>query len=232
MGTTLSAVKCPSSEREVRALLKSWVEMVERYCTQHENQDNPWWYNERASLSTLAGAAWSSGWSALEEYSSVKRQKAPADGVEHGDTRLGRVDLFVMSPKGTSMTFEAKHAWQRIGPRANRLRYVEKGMKAAWEDSNSLISSHSDRRFAATFVAPSLALGDIEGDNCQELLMKQLNEWLKETGDFTRKGGKPPFFAYVFPSIAENSFDFRNRHYPGVVLILEERIKASGRRTA
>ncbi|MBG0847374.1 hypothetical protein H3222_19405 [Pseudomonas chengduensis] len=89
MGTTLSAVKCPSSEREVRALLKSWVEMVERYCTQHENQDNPWWYNERASLSTLAGAAWSSGWSALEEYSSVKRQKAPADGVEHGDTRLG-----------------------------------------------------------------------------------------------------------------------------------------------
>nr|WP_313404125.1 hypothetical protein [Pseudomonas sp.] len=230
MGTTLSAVKCPLSEREVRALLKSWVQMVERYCTQHKNQDNPWWYNERASLSTLAGAAWSEGWSALEEYSSAKRQKAPADGVESGDTRLGRVDLFVMSLKGTSMTFEAKHAWQRIGPRADRLRYVHKGMKAAWEDSNSLIRSHSDRRFAATFVAPSMALSDIPDDNRQELVMKQLNQWLKETGEFTRKGGKPPFFAYVFPSIGDNCFDFRNRHYPGVVLILEERVKATGHR--
>jgi hypothetical protein len=45
---------------------------VERYTKAFK--ENPGWYNERASLSVLAGAAWTiKDWFALEEVSTIKR---------------------------------------------------------------------------------------------------------------------------------------------------------------
>jgi hypothetical protein len=37
--------------------------------------DLPWWYNERASISVLAGAAWGTGGLAFEEYSEDKKAR-------------------------------------------------------------------------------------------------------------------------------------------------------------
>lgn len=45
---------------------------MERYTKAFK--ENPGWYNERASLSVLAGAAWTiKDWFALEEVSTIKR---------------------------------------------------------------------------------------------------------------------------------------------------------------
>lgn len=54
---TLKHVHVCDEDEALRALLESWIKVVKRYCDAHE-RDNCWWYNERASLSTLAGAAW------------------------------------------------------------------------------------------------------------------------------------------------------------------------------
>ena len=90
--TSLTKVKAPKGS--LKTLLEQWTAMVERYAAIHKYVDNCWWYNERATLSSLAGAAWSmENWVALEEFSTGTRHKVKADGVESGDLRPGRCDL-------------------------------------------------------------------------------------------------------------------------------------------
>lgn len=60
------------------------------------------------------------------EFSTGKRHKVKADGVESGDLRPGRCDLYVTNRK-VRFGFEAKQAWQRVGPRSNPTRNVHKG---------------------------------------------------------------------------------------------------------
>lgn len=99
--------QCP----QLGDLLNAWISAVERYTSQFP--DNPWSYNERAILSTLAGAAWTmDGWVAMEEFATSKRLRKLEPGVDHGDKlRNGRCDLFVSSPEA-SFVFEAKQANQ------------------------------------------------------------------------------------------------------------------------
>jgi hypothetical protein len=50
------------------------VKSVLRYCNVQEDEYNPWYHGERASISTLAGAALTiPGWAALEEFATEKR---------------------------------------------------------------------------------------------------------------------------------------------------------------
>ena len=63
----------------LRPLMQCWLERSLEYCKCHGGEDNGWWYNERASLSILAAAAWSlERWCALEEYSTTKQGVIPA----------------------------------------------------------------------------------------------------------------------------------------------------------
>ncbi|NWC70338.1 hypothetical protein HX873_20785 [Pseudomonas sp. P7758] len=66
----------------------------------------------------------------MAEFSTGKRNKVKADGVESSDLRPGRCDLYVTNRK-VCFGFEAKQAWQRVGPRSNPTRNVHKGLQAA-----------------------------------------------------------------------------------------------------
>ena len=224
---SLTKVKAPRGP--IKSLLEQWTSVVERYAAIHGYDDNCWWYNERATLSSLAGAAWSmENWVALEEFSTGKRHKIKADGVESGDLRPGRCDLYISNRK-VSFGFEAKQTWQRVGPRSNPTRNVWKGMQAAWMDSGYLANDH-DHRFAATFIVPSLPLGDVldeYGEVSPEQVMALLNTWLAEQQGFVRPGGKPSYYAYTFPNLGHKGFISHPRYYPGVVLVLEERLRAA-----
>jgi hypothetical protein len=54
--------------------LLHWHELLEEWCMVHERccrlakNDAIFWQSERSNLAALAGAAWRSGWAALEEF--------------------------------------------------------------------------------------------------------------------------------------------------------------------
>jgi hypothetical protein len=225
--------QCP----QLGYLLDAWVAAVERY-TGHF-PDNPWSYNERAILSTLAGAAWTiDGWVALEEFATSKRLRKLEAGVDHGDKlRKGRCDLFVSSPEA-SFVFEAKQANQPIGGRSDGCSYAYNAMGAAWDDIGDVQVEEADYRFAATFVVPMIPLGEIipergkQGDICAKKVEGFLKPWLEKTMGCLGKDAKYQDFAFVFPNLGDKNYVMRGRYYPGVVLLLKERRRATSRSVA
>jgi len=233
--------QCP----QLGDLLNAWISAVERYTSQFP--DNPWSYNERAILSTLAGAAWTmDGWVAMEEFATSKRLRKLEPGVDHGDKlRNGRCDLFVSSPEA-SFVFEAKQANQPtsqpanqpIGARSDGYSYAYKAMGAAWEDIGDVQVGEADYRFAATFVVPMIPLGEIIpeggtlGDICAKKVEGFLKPWLEKTMGCLGKGAKHQDFAFIFPNLGNTDYVMRGRHYPGVVLVLKERRRATSRSAA
>lgn len=207
----------------LRPLLASWTQAVLRYCKFQGHEDNPWWFNERASLSTLAGAAWSlPGWAALEEYSTQKRGVVPSKKVDDGELRNGRCDLFVRN-KNHHFAVEAKQVWQSIGAQTDGVINVHKGMKKAWKDAGDLQLEEADHRLAATFVVPYLPPRALKTKHPHEFV----NDWLASE-PFAVKGRVPAAVAYVFPQRWENYVGETNkRAFPGVVLVIEQRKKGN-----
>lgn len=105
MSTTLKGAHCPSLRLRIfRPLLNNWIE-TNMQLARHWQQDVPWWYNERASISVLAGAAWKTGGLAFEEYGADKRT-----GKKRCSTFAGRNDLY-LKIKGEQFIAEAKYYW-------------------------------------------------------------------------------------------------------------------------
>ena len=95
-------------------------------------EDNPWWYNERASLSVLAGAAWTlKDWFALEEFSTIKRMRTLAPSVDEGHLRNGRCDLFIRNPN------ESTAKRPRVAGKADRRREIPTPPWVALSDGNA-----------------------------------------------------------------------------------------------
>ncbi|NMZ61032.1 hypothetical protein HBO25_20000 [Pseudomonas nitroreducens] len=219
---------------ELRKLLNAWVAVIERYTSSFD--DNPWWYNERAILSTLAGAAWTlDGWVALEEFTTVKRLRTLEPGVDHGDKlRNGRCDLYVRAPK-ISFAFEAKQATQSIGRRSDGASYTLQARKAAWDDIGDVQAHEADCRFAATFVVPTIPLSEIFppggklGEICTDKVVSLIKAWLEDVLGCIGPLSKYRDFAFIFPSLGTAEYFSNGRYYPGVVLVLEERLRATRR---
>lgn len=218
----LICVHAPGN-KDLRDLLAAWTCVVLRYCALHGYEDNPWWANERASLSTLAGAAWTlDNWCALEEFSTKKRGKIPSDKVEEGGLKNGRCDLY-LSNKKRSYVIEAKQAWQSIGSLANGYNHLHQGMKDAWKDAGCLSAEEADYRYAATFIVPYVPKTDVEKHSVRELV----EEWLFPDEILPIGNGKL-LFAYVFPGNWKDFISDRAKvAFPGVMLVLEERKRAN-----
>lgn len=92
-------------------MLTGWILTNQRYVELLRQKDCCWWYNERTNVSVLAGAAWSMGRAAIEEYPSSKLMKGSLQ--EDTDTSRGRVDLYITS-NHDDIAIEAKHAWYHL----------------------------------------------------------------------------------------------------------------------
>lgn len=223
------------SYKELRPLLHDWIEAMKAYCSIHDYYDNPWWHNERASISVLAGAAWKGDkrlgpWIALEEFSVSKRvvnRQEYEGGVEpEKKDRTGRCDLYI-SNKRTSFAFEAKQAWQSIGIRSFEGWFnANKGLVAAWGDAGHLFAFEADKRYAATFIVPYIPISELPVDLAEQrsYVRDQVVAWLKNKAKFERKKGKPTAYAYYFPYNCEMYSNYYiGRFFPGVLLVLEHR---------
>jgi hypothetical protein len=193
----------------------------------HNFEDNSWWYNERASLSLLAAAAWGvKGWGALEEYSTTKQGVVPANKVDEGQIKRGRCDLWLGNRTGYAL--EAKQAWQSIGARANNVN-VWKALRHAWSDAGKLTVDEADKRLAAVFVSPYIAVSDIlkSGSGKKPVVDRvkvcaRVDDWLTT---LNLKGDpRVHAFAWVFPRQCDLYLGKDNKNlFPGTVLIMSER---------
>jgi len=61
--------------RSLFPLLKGWISVIHKYLKYCNWQDCQWWHTERASISSLAAAAWQIGGIAIQEYAVEKGTK-------------------------------------------------------------------------------------------------------------------------------------------------------------
>jgi hypothetical protein len=225
----LTHARTNNSLKGLSPLLTSWTQATIDFCRRKDFEDNCWWYNERASLSVLAGAAWRiKGWSALEEYSTTKRGVVPEGEIDPGRIVRGRCDLH-LAHGSSDYAVEAKQVWQPIGKRA-RVDRVERGMKKAWEDAGNLTHDEADRRLALTFVTPYLPLSEVAGRAVrgtatvdEKAVRAAVESWLNrlDLASFDAH-------AYAFPRVASG---FVNRAqtcvFPGALICVEQRKKGN-----
>lgn len=209
-----SGYVCTSDHlKPIIPVLESWFTLVNKYSTAL-NQDACWWYNERASISVLSGAAWrTSDWIALEEFSTKKHG-------ENGGVKHGRCDLY-LSNKTVSFVIEAKQAWQNIGDRtASNTAEANRMFALAWEDAAKLSKTEADHRLAACFIVPRLPEAQVNEENTP--IEERLDDWLENI----KTELKPDTIAWVFPEGTRNLTSSNDRIFPGVCLVLKERRRA------
>src|SRR4051812_574579 len=103
---------------EIAPLLKKWIHANREYVHRCVDEDAPWWYLERASVSTVAAAAWLAKGIALEEYTTAK-SRLPLKGRPRVSQNC-RCDLYFSllknKKKNTHHDFicEAKLIWPKL----------------------------------------------------------------------------------------------------------------------
>lgn len=204
-------------------VLSQWIKYVEHF-SEVRKDDACYWYNERASLSVLAAAAWAANsWIGFEEFSTQKR----------GDTRdkksgkvknfKGRCDLLLCSPNQNNIAeyaVEAKQTWQSIG-NSDDYRYgaLKKTQKQAWKDAGELDSEEAAHRLALTICVPFISQRTAADATVQaEDLIKG---WMK--GLINRSVVPWDAIAWCFPGRTRKlGFDDYGTISPGVVLIFRK----------
>jgi hypothetical protein len=170
--------------RCLRPILKEWIatnaELGREWAA---TNDAPWWYNERASVSVLAGAIWRKGEAAFEEYSELKR----------GAARLasGRFDLWFSCGR-RDFWAEAKFCQVGFTAPRNQSRWLQWWMERAIADARRCPPDGSTRRLAIVFAAPY-----IRPRKSQEIAERA--SWLVQE---TRRLVQHDAMAWVFPNLS------------------------------
>ena len=126
----------------LKPLLRAWTRLVVEYAK--ALGEPPYWCNERADVSILAGAAWRLGGICLEEFSSEKGTKS--------SKRKGRADLF-FHLRHTDYSLEAKRIYVglRRGPNVKR---VAQELELARRDALECEAEGVHFRIGIVFVVP------------------------------------------------------------------------------
>jgi hypothetical protein len=186
----LSVYLVPPKSPRLESLILGWFAAIQRYCT-WGRYDAPYWWNERANVSLLAGAAWLSGAAALEEYHTEKE-------FEHGYS-TGRTDLYIKWADRKECVIEAKHCW--FNDRSLK-RKMNEAMQAARQNHDC------ETAFACTFVVPSRPL------NSKVTPMEMI-------AAIHREAEPMDIFAASFPRLFRNLQSERDsKIYPGVALVM------------
>jgi hypothetical protein len=197
-------VKSGNNLRQIRPVLLQWINVLNRYVEAYEG-DCPWWYTERAVLSSFAAAAWLSDGIALEEYSTFKGKKS--------EKYRGRCDLF-FSFGDHSFACEAKPAWCAIGRRAKSgCERVKSKLAAACAAALKLGSDEADRLLGLCFAMPWLPSAD------EDFIEEQIKEWLKKLISEVRYDSIA--WMFPFPEKTRCLKGSDENFYPGVALLIK-----------
>ncbi len=181
-------------------IMAEWVKVISRFTNNFDNEDALYWYNERATLSTLASAAAICDCHVLEEYRAEKRGK--------GDNKyMGRADLYLACGR-TEYIIESKQLWVSISRRSYKtLDSIILSLKDARKDA-AASNPGGVSVLGALFVVPYIPPKEIE--NKDELIDKFIK---------LLKGVDYDVLAYVFPEKAQ-TFTKKGKLFPGVACLL------------
>ncbi|PQJ67143.1 hypothetical protein [Photobacterium angustum] len=127
-----------------RSLLLSWIECIQDYISVWDGDDLPYWYNERANVGILAGAAWRSGMIALEEFQTIKV-------ADDGEDSKGRNDLY-LADKSIGAFIEAKVSFPNILNKKQYTNLVKSQLFGALSDVRKI--KDEGEKIGVVFVAP------------------------------------------------------------------------------
>lgn len=201
--------KVCANDSFIEHLLNGWISANQRYVELLNRTDCCWWYNERTNVSVLAGAAWSLGWTAIEEYPSSKKRKGDTEEIPDSNTSKGRVDLYIKNEL-KSIALEAKHIWHNLDKDINKdICYID----YARSDTECLINQ-ADRHFAATFIVFYTT------ENLNAFI---LEERITATINHTIKNISNDAISYAYLIDNKSAFiNHRNEYYQSVAVILEQ----------
>ena len=186
---------------KLRPVFVKWQRLMKAYCRFAENEDAPYWYNERTNTGLLACAAWQAGWVALEEYSSTKRFK--------NEDYQGRVDLYLAS-ENREFCVETKQVWVSLSRRARRrIDKVADALRSARKDAVSSATHEDGRALGVVFVTPYLPGSAVEGVD------GKLVEFFEDLWDLDYGAS-----IKCFPKEVRFLADDRGYVFPGVVALL------------
>jgi hypothetical protein len=201
-----TGVLAPGRCKALKVVLEEWITLNKLMAEQWRDVgDVPWWYNERASISVLAGAVWRRGNRetdyAFEEYGSTKK------GVDGNDC-AGRQDV-EFSFVGTRYIAEAKQCYIPI-MKDDLSAVISRAMQKAEKDIKRCDDPYGARRLAITFGAPYIS-------------EKRANEIDARMSGFIKKASSvaADLTAWVFPRLAARPV-VKGRIYPGVVVWIKE----------
>jgi len=190
--------------------LAKWVELAKD--PDWGRKDAPWWYNERASVSLLAGAAWSTdGW-AFEEFATRKGRTR--------SRRKGRGDLWFKVPSDRHYHMvEAKQIYPSIGTGAgDPLPIILEALKEACHGASEIDEEGTSRtpRIGLVFVVPYAPKSQKVGPMVDDFLKMAKRE---------RKGDlKNCAMAWVFRRPNQGiPYDAQEGcFYPGVLMLMRK----------
>ncbi|SRR5260221_9164396 len=143
---------------ELTPVLKKWIQVNKEYVLRSGGKDAPWWYNERASLSPVAAAAWLAKGIALEEYLTDKH-KISRKGKRKRTDR-GRCDLYFSvkrrrkSGRDHEFIAEAKIIWPSIASRGLQTQ-LDRGISSARDAVRCTFSYGEVRRLGLLLITPT-----------------------------------------------------------------------------
>ena len=203
MSNKESRVINPKIRAHFSKIIRCWLGIIEKYSDEYTD-DALYYYNERATLSTLAGAVWRSGEYALEEFGSFKIKKRKRI--------LGRADLW-FSFGQKEYLIEAKQIWPSISRWSSDLnKQLDNGLNNAVNDVRKLKKySYGDsvELVGILFVTPYLPPSDQGKANVTKGNSKLINAIKNTPSDF---------YGFVFPS-ATSARDKYGYLYPGVAIL-------------
>jgi hypothetical protein len=150
----------PGPLPELIPLLKKWIYVNKEYLRRCEGRDAAWWYLERASLSTVAAAAWLADGIALEEYTTSKTQLPAKSNVEV--SHRCRCDLFFSLKRhdrpGQNHDFisEAKIIWPSLASK-NLHSQISRGVETVRRDVRRTQNDGHSRRLGVLLISPSMS---------------------------------------------------------------------------
>ena len=185
--------------KNLEVVLTKWRKIHSSFSKEFQ-YDSLHWYNERANISVLAGAAWKSGEFCLEEYSITK--------INRKERWWGRADLW-FTRGNNEYYIEAKQVIVSLSKKARiSIEKIEDALKSGRKDAartrGKLGKWHS---LGIVFVVPRLAVSESED------LDENLGIFMNEIETL-----KYDIMSYTFPS-AYRELNDSGYIYPGVVLI-------------
>ncbi len=195
----------------LNGVLDRWIEAnVSIVRSWSAAKDVPWWYNERASLSVLAGAVWMDGGIAFEEFVDEKRES----GVRRRKSQryVGRTDIYMKIGKHEFIG-EAKQRWSGAAAKSsNPVTSIENWLNAACRDVRG-IRAFGQRRIGILF-APLYV-----NKSARDKINDHIERWIEKI-----MGVDCSCRAWVFPVEARYArySRYEENLCPGIALLIRE----------